>query len=71
MEYADVQTTIEWLRCYANMLESGKAELEANKLDMTRDSIDMTTCDDNVMVFEPGDTHHTLTIQVRIGSNHV
>ena len=71
MDYQDTKTTIEWLRLYADMLESGKAVLEANRLDMTTDSIDMTTVEDNERVFSPVDSHHVLTVKVRVGSKNI
>jgi hypothetical protein len=67
MTYSDVKVAVDWLRLYAEMLESGKAELEANRLEMTTDAIDMTTCDEMQRVFIPGESHHTLTIKVRCG----
>jgi hypothetical protein len=48
------------------MLENGKATLVANRLEITTDAIDMTTCDDNEQLFEQIDSRHTLTIMVRV-----
>jgi hypothetical protein len=69
-DYSDVKLVINWLRAYADMLESGQAELKHNALEVSIETTDMTTCDDRGRTYIPGDAHHRLVIEVRVQSRN-